>query len=72
MASKRTGTRKTSNEREQAKAAFRLFAKRAQTEIAKLLKQTSSGTITQRELRTGLQEVKGDLKQMLAHKRHLL
>jgi hypothetical protein len=72
MTSKKTATRRRPNDREQARAAFILFSRKARTDVARLLRQNRAGTITQRELQTGLREIKGDLKRMLAFKRALL
>ena len=72
MASKRIATRRRSDKRKKARAAYRVFIRRAQAEVARLLRQNRAGTITRRELQTGLKEVKRDLRRMLAHKKALL
>jgi hypothetical protein len=72
MTSKRTGTRKRSSKRVKARAAFRVFGRRAQAEVARLLRRNRAGTITQRELQTGLREIKEDMRRMLVFKRALL
>ena len=63
MASKRTGKRRASVvERE-----WREVLRRAQAEVAELLKRNKAGTITQVQLQSGLKEVRERLKQMDVH-----
>lgn len=72
MASKRTVSRRRANKHKKARAAYRAIVMKARTEVTKLLRRNSAGTITRRELQTGLKEVKGGLKRMLVHKKALL
>ena len=71
MASKRTVARRGPDKGREAETVFKL-SQRAQTEVAKLLKRNQSGTITQAQMETGLEEVEERLKRMLAMIRHLL
>jgi len=71
MASKRTVGRSESDRRQEAEAVLEL-SRRAKAEVAKLLKRNKAGTVTQAQLKIGLEEVDEGLKQMLAMVRHLL
>lgn len=63
MAPKRTAKRRVSVvERE-----WREVMRRAQAEVAELLKRNKAGTITQVQLQSGLKEVRERLKQMDVH-----
>jgi hypothetical protein len=72
MTSKRTGARRRSNRRVKARPSLKVLAKIAKAEVTRLLKRNRAGTITRRELQTGLKEVKGDVTRILAFKRALL
>jgi hypothetical protein len=71
MAAKKTRTRKTSDQHDEAKAALELSAS-ARDEVARLLKDGQDGTITRLELETGLEEVEERLKRLLVMIRHFL
>jgi hypothetical protein len=64
MASKRTVTSTGSDKRRDAKAVLKL-SRRADAEVAKLLKRNEAGTITRVELNTGLKEVEHRLYRMM-------
>jgi hypothetical protein len=64
MASKRTVTSTGSDKRRDAKAVLKL-SRRADAEVAKLLKRNKAGTITRVELNTGLKEVEHRLYRMM-------
>ena len=64
MASKRTVTSTGSDKRRDAKAVLKL-SRRADAEVAKLLKRNEAGTITRVELNTGLKEVEHRLNRMM-------
>jgi hypothetical protein len=64
MASKKKTNRKGAAARRDAAAVLRV-SRRAQAEVAKLLKRNQSGTITRVELETGLEEVEERLKLMI-------
>jgi hypothetical protein len=64
MASKKGRKSKGLDERRDAKSVLKL-SRRAQAEVAKLLKRNQSGTITRAELETGLEEVEERLKVMI-------
>jgi hypothetical protein len=70
MRTKRSVTRRGSDERGEVKIV-RELARRAQTELAKLLKRNQAGTITRVELDTGLEELEERLKQMAIHQQRL-
>jgi hypothetical protein len=80
MASKRSGTKRSLTKAEQrrlaravkAKADINVLARRAKREVTRLLIQNWAGTITRRELQTGLREVRGKLNQMLVFKQALM
>jgi hypothetical protein len=63
MASRRTTARKTSGKGRKGKTRSELkkLLKNAQAEIEKLLKGDQAGTLTRRNLRAGLEEIKEDL-----------
>jgi predicted ribonuclease toxin of YeeF-YezG toxin-antitoxin module len=63
MASRRTTPRKTSGKSRKGKTRSELkkLLKNAQAEIEKLLKGDQAGTLTRRNLRAGLEEIKADL-----------
>jgi hypothetical protein len=66
MASKKkTFTRRESDKRREAKTVLEL-SRRAEAEVAKLLKRNQAGTLTKVELDTGLEEVEERLKRMLS------
>jgi len=77
MASKRTSTRKVARKvartRRDAESleTVRKLTRRARVELAKLLGQNRRGTITQKNLETGLMEVQTQLVQILAHEYRL-
>jgi hypothetical protein len=64
MAAKKGKKRKGLDRRRNAKSVLKL-SRRAQAEVAKLLKRNQSGTITQVEMETRLEEVGGKLKEMI-------
>jgi hypothetical protein len=64
MASKKGRKSKGLDKRRDAKSVLKL-SRRAQAEVAKLLKRNQSGTITRAELETGLEEVEERLKVMI-------
>ena len=64
MASKKTATRKTSDRSPQLKEV-RALAKKARDDIAELLADEKAGTITRRELTTGLEEVQERLSRIM-------
>jgi hypothetical protein len=64
MATKKTATRKTSDKGAQLKEV-RALAKKARDEIAKLLAEEQAGTMTRRELKTGLEEVQERLNRIM-------
>lgn len=72
MASKKTATRKKSDKRRKANAAVKVFSLRARDELARLLRRNRAGTITRRDLDTGLREVEENLTRLLHFKKHLL
>jgi hypothetical protein len=64
MAPRRTDERRGSDKRRDAKDVLRI-ARRARAEVAKLLRRSRAGTITQLELDAGLKEVKQELKRTM-------
>ena len=64
MAAKKGKKSKGLERRRNAKSVLKL-SRRAQTEVAKLLKRNHSGTITPMEMETRLEEVGGKLKEMI-------
>jgi hypothetical protein len=64
MAAKKGKKSKGVDQRRNAKSVLKL-SRRAQAEVAKLLKRNQSGTITQMEMETRLEEVGGKLKEMI-------
>jgi hypothetical protein len=70
MASKRTVKRKGSDHGRELER-LRKLSRRAQAEVARLLKRDLTGTITQVQLQTGLKEVGDLLKEMALHYRKL-
>ena len=64
MAAKKGKKRKGLDRRRNAKSVLKL-SRRAQAEVAKMLKRNQSGTITQIEMETRLEEVGGKLKEMI-------
>jgi hypothetical protein len=64
MAEKKGKKSKGLDRRRNAKSVLKL-SRRAQAEVAKLLKRNQSGTITQMEMETRLEEVGGKLKEMI-------
>ena len=71
MASKRTVPSNRSDKRREAETVL-MLSKRAKAEVAKLLRRDQAGTITRKQLKTGLEEVEERLKRMLGMIRHLL
>jgi hypothetical protein len=68
MASRRTIARKTSGKgKKLTRAALEKLLKKAQAEVANLLKDHRDGTLTQVELKAGLQEIQEYLKAMEPH-----
>ncbi len=68
MASKKPATKSASGKSLRAEE-FDEFLKRARVEVATLLRQEKAGTLTGRALKTGLKEVREQMKQMLAFKK---
>jgi len=66
MAPKKTGTR-TRPVNTQSLKTVRELTRRARVELAKLLGQTRSGTITRGKLETGLKELQTKLEKILMH-----
>jgi len=66
MASKKTVTKRAARKVPKVKVLIQL-SRRAKREMDKLLKGSKTGTITQRQLNTGLKEVAAPLKQMLKY-----
>jgi hypothetical protein len=66
MASKKPVKRRGSSQGQELER-LRKISRRAQAEVASLLKRNQSGTINQVQLQTGLKEVKEQLKQMDLH-----
>jgi hypothetical protein len=64
MASKKKLNKKRPAKRRDAKAVLKV-SRRAQAEVAELLKRNQSGTITRVDLETGLEEVEERLKVMI-------
>jgi hypothetical protein len=71
MAAKKGRKSKGQDQGQDVKSVLKL-SRRAQAEVAKLLKRDQSGTITRRELDTGLEEVEGRLKEMILFMHKLL
>lgn len=71
MRSKRTVRSYRSDKRREAKTVL-VLSHRAKAEVAKLLRRDQAGTITRKQLKTGLKEVEERLKRMLGMIRHLL
>lgn len=71
MAAKKGKKRKGLDRRRNAKSVLKL-SRRAQAEVAKLLKRNQSGTITPRDMGTRLEEVEGGLKEMILFMHKLL
>jgi hypothetical protein len=63
---KKTTLRKVANKRLPLNEVRKLI-KRAREEVAGLLAHEQAGTITRTELKTGLEEVEGNLKRIMAH-----
>ena len=64
MAAKKGKKSKGLERRRNAKSVLKL-SRRAQTEVAKLLKRNPSGTITPMEMETRLEDIGGKLKEMI-------
>jgi hypothetical protein len=64
VTSKRTTARKTSGKRRTRQAELRRLLKKAQAEVANLLKRDRAGTLTGATLKVGLEEIRGHLRRM--------
>jgi hypothetical protein len=71
MASRRIVAKRGSARRRNAKTVTTLSVK-AEAEVAELLERNQAGTISRARLKTGLKEVDGRLKRMIAFIRHLM
>jgi len=64
MASKRSTTKRESDDRGTTKSDLKQLSREAKAEVTRLLQRSRAGTITRAELDTGLREVQAQLKQM--------
>jgi len=71
MRSKRTVQSNRSDKRREAETVL-MLSHRAKAEVAKLLKGDQAGTITRKQLKTGLKEIDERLRRMVGMIRHLL
>jgi hypothetical protein len=71
MASKRTVRSNKSDKRREAETVL-MLSRRAKAEVVQLLRRDQAGTITRKQLQTGLEEVDERLRRMVGMIRHLL
>jgi hypothetical protein len=71
MASKKPARKRAARKGEPANVRSKAVLVRAEKEVRQLLKQERAGTLTRKELESGLEEIRKQLEVMLIHYFHI-